>query len=52
MNLPEQSSVRNCLLQLISQEAFAYLRPGSEAVDLNKGDMLLEPDIACEWAYL
>ena len=51
MNLPEQSSVRNCLLQLISQEAFAYLRPGSEAVDLNKGDTLLEPDAACEWAY-
>ncbi len=47
MTLPEQSSVRNCLLQLVSQEAFAYLRPGSEALDLNKGDTLLEPGAGC-----
>ena len=51
MTLPEQSSTRNCLLQLVSEEAFAYLRPRSEAIDLTKGDVLLEPGALCEWAY-
>ena len=30
MNLPEQSSVRNCLLQLVSQEAFTNTNPAKD----------------------
>ena len=51
MSIPAQSDIANRLLRSVSPEIYASLQAKLEAIELNKGDILLEADTLYEWAY-
>jgi CRP-like cAMP-binding protein len=51
MNPPEQSSVRNCLLALLSRDDFVLLQPHLEFRDLPRHTILLDPNQTQEHVY-
>ena len=51
MNPPEQSSIRNRLLALLSGNDYALLQPHLEFRDLPRNTILLDPNQAQEYVY-